>query len=45
MKKLVVTALVLVISLLAVASVAMAERGDIGGIGVGITSTSVKKAK
>lgn len=43
MKKLAVTALVVVLSLLVVASVAFAERGDIGGIGV--KAESVKKLK
>ena len=41
MKKLAITALVIVVSLLVVASVASAEHGDIGGIGV--RTMSVKK--
>lgn len=43
MKKLVVTALVLIVSLLALAGVATAERGDIGGVGV--TSIGAQKLK
>ncbi|HWI61388.1 MAG TPA: hypothetical protein VNT75_06110 [Symbiobacteriaceae bacterium] len=43
MKKLAVTTLVMVLSLLVLTSVAFAERGDIGGIGV--RTENVKKAK
>jgi hypothetical protein len=38
MKKIAIAALVLVLSVLALSSVALAERGDIGGVGVNSVS-------
>jgi hypothetical protein len=43
MKKLMITALVLVVSLLAITSVASAEHGDIGGLTMRSYSVTIQK--